>query len=156
MSARTLQAIIKPLKAQSRLKVAKAPFVSRALKTFALRESVEAELETYLAEMRRNIPDLLPTKRWFDGAWVHGLEADLTDGTIRKGRPYAAYTRLEFALAVHPATDEVELTCRSTVFDRDLETTRVRARADAPELMAFVEEACCHFAERFWDRRRAA
>ena len=68
MSVQTLAEVIRPLKARRDALSAPAPFVSRALAGFEARERVEAQLEARLVELRREIPELLPTRHLFDAA----------------------------------------------------------------------------------------
>ena len=127
----------------------------RALAAVATRERVQSELAPYLETLRDAIPELWPRKRLFDGCWVLGLDADLPFGSY-KGRPYEAFSRLDFALRIDPDVRGFEVTCSTTVYDRDEPTDRFRGTlepASLEELGVFVEHHCLLFATRFFERR---
>jgi len=160
MTAKDLKAAIGPLKARSESDKKPRergrtvqPFVSRALASFALRERVEAHLQTYLDALVDAIRELNLRRHFYEGAWVIGVSADLPEGK-RYGRPYFAFTRIEFAITVDPETEAVELTCRSTVRNRDYETTHLSVPADADhrdQLEGYIETSCLRFAQRFFE-----
>ena len=164
MTTRTLADHIRPLKlarAQRRRTRRGADLTGRALAAIQHRENVEQLLQPYLDTLRDAIPELWPRRRLFDGCWVLGLEADLPCGTY-KGRPYRAYSRLEYAIRIDLANDEFSVKCSTTVFDRDAESDVFEgslSSLDEDALSIFIEHHCLLFATRFFKqapRRREA
>ena len=152
MTADNLKNLIEPLKALGNERPAPKPFVSRALASFAVREKVEATLQTYLDTLVEAIPELVVGRRFYEGAWVVGVSADLPAGK-RAGKPQLAFTRLDFAIEIDTADDAVTVTCRGTVRDRDSKTERCVVPVDGLDALdAFFESACLAFASRFFDR----
>jgi len=153
MTAQTLAERIRPMKARTARRTTLRAQPERTLAGLAQRERIEAELVPYLDTLREAIPELQPKRRLFDGAWVLGVQADLPSGTF-KGRPYFAYTRLEFALRLM-GDGTVELSASTTIYDRDLPTERFTGRLDAAdlgELTIFAEHQALLFATRFFER----
>jgi len=156
MTAKDLKAAIGPMKAQAahpKTRSDAEPFISRALRSFALREQVEAHLQSYLDALVEAIPELNLRRHFYEGAWVIGLSADLPAGR-RFGRPYFAFTRIEFAISVDAESEAVQVTCRGTVRNRDYETMHLSVPADADhrdQLEAFIETSCMRFAQRYFE-----
>ena len=157
MDTRTFRDRLAPLKARTaERRGPRPPFVSRALRAFSLLETTEHELLPFLNALRDEIPELAPTRRPFDGAYVLGVEADVPHGRF-KGKPYLAYNRLSFSIRPDGDNGRVQVTCRTTVMDRDGETLRrvVEANDEGWEsLRAFVESCCLGFATT-WFRAAA-
>ena len=154
MTTKTLAQHLQPLLVDSPRRRRRAAVVpGLALAAVAARESLENNILPYLDTLRDAIPELWPERRLYDEAWILGLTADLPSGTCR-GRPYKAYSRLEFALRVDIHAGLFSISAHSTTFDQDHETqdySGTLGEASAEDLETFVEHECLVFATRFYE-----
>jgi len=154
MTAQTLAERIRPLKARKSRSNRRTDLTGRALAAIAHREQVESVVQPYLDTLRDALPELWPRRRLYDGAWVIGLEADLPSGSF-KGRPYRAYSRLEFAIRIDLSSGCYTVNCATTTFDRDAEPDSYDGSlqdGDDEALAVFVEHHCLLFATRFFEQ----
>jgi len=156
MSAQTFRDRIRPLSERSRARTPRRTGASRALESIRLRERAAAEIQVFIEPLMEVVPSLEMSRRTYDGSWVLGVSADEPRGKWR-GKPYRAFSRLDFFIDVDLGSGALWVTCHSTTFDRDGDAARFETSTDEPawdDLKVFAETQSLLFAQRYFEDRR--
>jgi hypothetical protein len=160
MSVQDFRRVIEPLRARA-LDRASARRRERQQPSSALMLRVEAaeRWAALIAETLRaladSIPGLHPFRRLAQGGWVVGLDGTETIAS-HGGRPRCARSRIEVCLTMPQGGGPVQLVCRRTVLDRDLDVLRHElplVNLSEQECAAWIEGACLEFAAALLARR---
>jgi hypothetical protein len=123
------------------------------LASLALREELQAVVESCARELMTLAPRLRLRRAIYDGEWVVGVhQGGLADSDLE----CADFSRLDIQIRVDVEQDDVTLTRRSTIRNRDDEAAVFSAGLDESgrgRLTGFIETAFLEFARRYFDAR---
>ncbi|MEW6744357.1 MAG: hypothetical protein AB1486_16505 [Planctomycetota bacterium] len=119
---------------------------------FAFRERVQDIIENFIERFRGEVSGFEVSKGFYESKYSISISADQLMVDAR-GEPDKFFSRVTFLLAPCATTETLELVCKQTVRNRDLETDKVVASFAAGEIApfaAFVERQFLRFAEAYF------
>ena len=133
-------------------KQAEAARSERTSRGIEFRERLETVIDEFTKSWQTEAPSFELKRGFFEGKYMLALRAgdEPDDGALSTDR---AYSRLMFLLSPDLEEDLLQLQCRKTIRDRDLDSASVTQPMTEVGLVAltnFVEAQFVEFAERYF------